>query len=158
MVSSRLMLQNWPFHWSFKMTCPEADETGQFWCLKESIKSNQTVTLKACGEWPPSGFSQSCQSLFGFWPLPWRRIERVLSWKWLLVENVWVFNQYNILAFFLSHFTFLSYFNDKLKKNHESKVCLLDPYKKCLGKIVSIHQKFLLSPSNVCNGSTFWKP
>ena len=46
------------------------------------IKSNQTVRLEACGEWPPSCFSShnfsisslvSDWALFGFWPLFWRR-------------------------------------------------------------------------------------
>ena len=52
---------------------------------------------------------------------------------------------------FFHNFIFL---HKHIEKNHEFKVCLLDPYKHCLGEIVSIHQKFLFLPSNVCNGST----
>ena len=55
----------------------------------------------------------------------------------------------------LQFFTFYFSTQTNWQKIHEFEVCLLNPYKQCLRKIVSNNQKFLFSPNNVCNGSTF---
>ena len=50
-----------------------------------------------------------------------------------------------------------SYFSTQTnrKKIDEFEVCLLNPYKQCLRKIVSIHQKFLFHPVMFVMGVPF---